>query len=88
MANGMNTVIRTVGGVIGAQIGAAILAASAVGDGGVPAESGYTTAFWVGAVASLLGAVTASLVAPWRRRTRSRVHEVAPPPGAASVPRA
>ena len=51
VANGMNTVIRTVGGVIGAQIGAAILAASAVGGGAVPAESGYITAFWVGAAA-------------------------------------
>ncbi len=72
VANGMNTVIRTVGGVIGAQIGAAILTASAVGGGVVPAESGYTTAFWVGAVAALVGAVTASLVAPWRRRERAR----------------
>jgi hypothetical protein len=61
-----------VGGVIGAQIGAAILAASAVGGGEVPAESGYATAFWVGAVAALIGAVTASLVAPWRRRARAR----------------
>ena len=71
VANGMNTVIRTVGGVIGAQIGAAILAASAVGGGAVPAESGYTTAFWVGAAAAMVGAVTASLVFPWRRRARA-----------------
>jgi EmrB/QacA subfamily drug resistance transporter len=71
VANGMNTVIRTVGGVIGAQIGAAILAASAVGAGEVPAESGYTTAFWVGAAGALIGAVSASLVSPWRRRART-----------------
>ncbi|MGD9572583.1 MAG: MFS transporter [Thermoleophilia bacterium] len=62
VANGMNTVIRTVGGVIGAQLGAAILAASAVGGGPVPAESGYVTAFWIGAAAAALGAVAAWFV--------------------------
>ena len=70
VANGMNTVIRTVGGVIGAQIGAAVLTASAVGGAPVPAESGYVTAFWIGAAAALLGAVAAAFVAPQRARRR------------------
>lgn len=77
VANGMNTVIRTVGGVIGAQVGAAVLTASAVGGAPVPAESGYVTAFWIGAAAAALGAVSASLVAP--RRARRRVADTASP---------
>ncbi|WP_217913618.1 MFS transporter [Miltoncostaea marina] len=71
VANGMNTVIRTVGGVIGAQIGAAVLTASAVGGGPVPAESGYVTAFWIGAGAAVLGAGAAALVAPGRTPRRA-----------------
>lgn len=70
VANGMNTVIRTVGGVVGAQVGAAILAASATAGTGVPAESGYVAAFWVGAAAAAAGAVTAAMVAPRSRGAR------------------
>ncbi len=78
VANGMNTVIRTVGGVVGAQVGAAVLTASAVAGGSVPAESGYVTAFWIGAAAAVAGAVTAAFVAP-RRRVAHRAP--APVPG-------
>lgn len=68
VANGMNTVIRIVGGVIGAQVGAVLLAADAVG-GRVPAESGFVHASWISAVGGLLGAITAAMVLPRRRRT-------------------
>jgi EmrB/QacA subfamily drug resistance transporter len=68
VANGMNMVVRTVGGVIGAQIGAVLLASHALA-GGVPGEQGFVDAFWVSAVSGLLGAVTAALVLPLRRRT-------------------
>lgn len=66
VANGMNTVVRTVGGVMGAQVGAVILAASYLGAAPVPAESGYVAAFWVSAGAGLVGAVLAWLVRPAR----------------------
>jgi len=76
VATGINTVMRTVGGVVGGQIGAAILVASAIGRTGVPAESGFTTAFWVGAVAALAAAVAALAVTPWRRARAPRLAEL------------
>jgi EmrB/QacA subfamily drug resistance transporter len=73
VATGMNTVMRTVGGVIGGQLGAAILTAKTIGDTSVPAESAFTTAFWVSAAASLVGAGVALLITPvTRRRTAPR----------------
>lgn len=71
VANGMNTVIRIVGGVIGAQVGAVLLAADAVGGGRVPGEAGFVHAFWISAVGGVLGAITAAMVFP-RRRRRAR----------------
>jgi EmrB/QacA subfamily drug resistance transporter len=68
VANGMNMVVRTVGGVIGAQIGAVLLASHALA-GGVPGEQGFVEAFWVSAVGGLVGAIAAALVLPLRRRT-------------------
>jgi EmrB/QacA subfamily drug resistance transporter len=67
VATGINTVMRTVGGVIGGQIGAAILSAHLIGRTSVPAESGFVTAFWVGAAAALIATVVALFVTPWRR---------------------
>ena len=65
----MNTVVRTVGGVVGAQVGAVLLAASSVaGTGGVPAESGFTEAFWIGAAGAVIAAVAACFVGPRRAR--------------------
>jgi EmrB/QacA subfamily drug resistance transporter len=70
VANGMNTVVRTVGGVIGAQIGAVILAAHAVAGGAVPGESGFVDAFWVSAIGGAGAAIAATLVFPRRPRRR------------------
>lgn len=69
IATGMNTVVRTVG----AQVGAVLLAASA-GASGVPAESGFTEAFWIGAAGALVAAVLALFVAP--RPTRAQTEPV------------
>jgi EmrB/QacA subfamily drug resistance transporter len=59
VATGMNTVMRTIGGVLGGQIGAAILTSDTIPGTRVPAESAFTTAFWIAAgvavVASVLG---------------------------------
>jgi EmrB/QacA subfamily drug resistance transporter len=68
VATGMNTVMRTVGGVIGGQVGAAILTADTIGSTGVPAESAFTTAFWIGAFSSAVGACVALFVTPLGRR--------------------
>jgi EmrB/QacA subfamily drug resistance transporter len=68
VANGMNTVIRVVGGVIGAQVGAVLLAADALAGGRVPGEAGFVHAFWISAIAGVVGAITAAMVFPRRRR--------------------
>ena len=86
VATGMNTVVRTVGGVIGAQAGAVVLAISKPAGVPVPAESGFVHAFWIGAGAALIGAVAAWLVVPRGRRARPRVsvraHAATPASGA------
>ncbi len=61
VATGMNTVIRMIGGVVGGQIGAAILTAHALRNG-VPAESGFTVAFALSAVAAAAAAVVAASI--------------------------
>jgi len=45
IANGMNAVARTVGGVVGAQIGAALLISHHVPGSSLPTHSGYVAAF-------------------------------------------
>jgi MFS family permease len=67
VANGMNNVMRTIGGAIGGQIAATFLAHDLVR--GMPAEHGYQLAFLMGAVA-LLVAVAVSLAVPTRIRPR------------------
>jgi MFS family permease len=60
VATGMNAVMRSLGGAIGAQIAAAILVNHVVD--GVPSESGFTVAFLFCAAALLVGIVTATLI--------------------------
>ena len=50
VAAGMNTVVRMIGGVIGGQVGAALLTARTIGDTSVPAESAFTITFALSAV--------------------------------------
>ena len=56
VAAGMNTVVRMIGGVIGGQVGAALLTARTIGDSSVPAESAFTITFMLSAVAALIAA--------------------------------
>ncbi len=74
VANGMNTVIRVVGGVIGAQIGAVVVSSGARAGGRVPLESGFVTAFWISVAGSVVGIITAALIPRVReyRELRSR----------------
>ena len=57
VATGMNTVARTIGGVIGGQILAVFLTSDTIGRTGLPAESAYTTMFWLCSAAAALAAV-------------------------------
>jgi EmrB/QacA subfamily drug resistance transporter len=74
VANGMNTVMRSVGGVVGGQVGAALVSSWVIAGTTVPAVTGYTAAFWVSAVAALAGVGIALLIAPGRR-ARARATE-------------
>ena len=65
-ATGINAIMRTVGGALGSQVAAAIVAAHLLADG-TPQESGYTTAFGLAAVAIALSLAAAALV-PGRPR--------------------
>jgi membrane associated rhomboid family serine protease len=68
----MNTIMRTIGGVIGGEMGAALLTAFTIGSTSNPSVTGYEIAFAAAAGAALVGAVLAVLVTP-RRRERLAV---------------
>ena len=59
VATGMNTVVRMVGGVVGAQLGAALLTAQTISGTSRPAESAFTWAFGLSAIAALVAAAIA-----------------------------
>lgn len=64
VATGMNTIMRSVGGALGAQISASIVGAQ-IGASGLPTESGFEIAFLVSAAALGL-AFAAALLIPRR----------------------
>jgi EmrB/QacA subfamily drug resistance transporter len=68
IASGLNTVMRTIGGVVGGQLGAAVLANSTIPGSAVPTGSAYSTAFWLSAAIAVCGVVTALAVKPRHRR--------------------
>ncbi len=66
-ATGFNTLVRSIGSSLGAQVSAAILAGTATAAG--PTEGGYTAAFLVSAAVALAaGAVAAGIQRPGGRR--------------------
>jgi sugar phosphate permease len=68
VATGINTIMRSIGGSVGAQIAAAIIAGNQIFGGRYPAESGFTDAFVMSAVAAVVAlAVTALIPRPARR---------------------
>lgn len=54
-ANGVNTVVRTAGGVVGSQLAAASLAGWRIPGSDITARSGFTHAFWIAAVVAAAG---------------------------------
>jgi MFS family permease len=75
IASGMNTLVRTIGGAIGAEVAASILAANVLASG-YPNKHGYTLTFLLCA-AVLAVAVVASLLVPGRARSTARASEPA-----------
>jgi len=73
VATGLNTTIRMVGAVLGAQVGAVLLSSSTYAGTDVPRVDGFVASFWASAAAGLLGATVALLAAPRRETGRRRV---------------
>ncbi len=83
VAAGMNTVVRMIGGVIGGQVGAALLTARTIGDSSVPAESAFTITFMLSAIAALVAAGIA--VSIGSHPARRQLEALAPPAPASSA---
>jgi len=58
-ASGINTILRTIGGALGAQLAAVVLTNSATPSSPLPTESGYTTAFLASAGIAAIAFITA-----------------------------
>jgi EmrB/QacA subfamily drug resistance transporter len=73
VASAINSIMRTIGGAVGAQAAAALVTAHTVAGGRFPAESGFTAAFFMsgaGAVVALLA--TAAIPSAGGRRRAAR----------------
>jgi EmrB/QacA subfamily drug resistance transporter len=78
-ATGINTIMRTIGGTFGAQIASTIVTSELIPGTKIPAESGYTTAFVVSAIAMAVAAL-AALAGPGRLRKTSLTEAAGPGP--------
>ncbi|WP_194916675.1 MFS transporter [Catenulispora rubra] len=78
VASGMNANIRTIGGAIGSGVAASVLASGVSVAHPIPKDSGYTTVFWLLAVAAVLAALAALIIPAVKGRP-------APPDGQLSV---
>ena len=67
VATGINTIMRSIGGSVGAQVAAAMLAGHVILGGRFPAESGFTEAFAMSAVAAVVALVATSMIPRPRR---------------------
>jgi EmrB/QacA subfamily drug resistance transporter len=71
VASAINAIMRQIGGAVGAQVAAAIVTATYVAGGRYPAESGFTGAFVMSAIASLV-ALGVCFAIPSREAVRAR----------------
>jgi EmrB/QacA subfamily drug resistance transporter len=73
VATGINTIMRTLGGALGAQLVATLLTSETIGRSAIPAEAAYTDAFIAAAVAAALATVAALAIPRARRESASPV---------------
>jgi len=71
VASAINAIMRTIGGAVGAQVAAAIVSGSLAEGAQFPAESGFTGAFTMSAVGSLV-ALLVCFAIPSRAAVRAR----------------
>jgi dipeptide/tripeptide permease len=84
VATAMNTIMRTIGGSLGAQITATVVAGHVVAGTSFPAETGFTIAFTLSAVAVAF-AFIAALAIPSRLPYAARPHKSVPGPPATAA---
>jgi MFS family permease len=75
VATGINTIMRSIGGAVGAQIAAAILAGNRILGGRFPAERAFTIAFAMSAIAAVVALIATSLIPPPPRRAEAPTSE-------------
>lgn len=68
VATSINSVVRRVGGAVGAQLGVALLATFTVGSTDQPTPGAFTAAFSVSAAVAMVGAFLALFITPVRHR--------------------
>ncbi len=68
-ATGTNTVMRNIGSAVGAQVAGTLIAGHVLATG-LPADSGFTIAFLVGAAGAALAAVSVLFI-PGRAQSRA-----------------
>jgi EmrB/QacA subfamily drug resistance transporter len=78
-ATGFNTLVRSVGASLGAQITAAILTASVIAGGALPTDGGYTAAFLVSAAIAVIAAIVAVFIPRVREPAPVAAHAPARP---------
>jgi MFS family permease len=84
VASGINTILRTVGGALGAQLAAVVLTNSAGPASTVPTESGYVTAFLASAGVAVI-AFLAALTIPRAARAEETIPQQGRRPSRVSV---
>src|SRR4051812_1164721 len=81
VATGINTIMRSLGGALGAQLVASLLAGKTIAGSAIPAEAAYTDAFIVAAVAAGVGLLAPPGVPPPPPPQAGAAPGGAPPPG-------
>jgi hypothetical protein len=62
VANGINAIMRSIGGILGGQICVALIVTWTLAGTTAPSEIGFTAGFWTCAIVCLLGVVAALFV--------------------------
>lgn len=72
-ATGINTIMRVLGGAVGIQVCATIIAQQVAASGGTPLQSGFTASFWVCALGLGGACAVAATVPAGSRMAASKV---------------
>jgi MFS family permease len=77
VATGINVIMRSIGGAVGAQIAASLLASHTILGGRFPAESAFTESFAMSSIAAVIGLACCALIPLARPVKASQQHDLA-----------